>query len=125
MKTKEKILGDIKKNLLQHNSIIFVYVFGSFIEINDYNDIDIAVYSNSDNFDSLKLSCELERQLRINFDVIDLKNAPDYLIYEISKGKVLIDIDENFRIDFISAAWSRYQDIKYYRNRFLEELNYD
>ena len=125
MKVKSEIQSSIKEQLIKDDSIIFAYIFGSFVESNKYGDIDLAVYSKNKNFDTINLACKLEKLVKINIDVIDIKNAPDHLIHSISKGEIIIDKDEDFRTDFISTTWSKYQDFKYYRNRFLKELSYD
>lgn len=125
MTSKLEIKQIITMQLIKDNSIVFAYIFGSFVESYDYNDIDLAVYSENNDFDTIKLACELEKLLKINIDVIDIRKVPDNLIHSISKGEIIIDKDENFRTDFFSAAWSKYQDFKYFRNRFLKELSYD
>jgi predicted nucleotidyltransferase len=117
----KKIIRDFFQN---KEDIVFVYLFGSFVDEEKFNDIDLALYSKRKT-DTIKLAFELEKLTGIRFDIIDIKTAPDHLVHSISKGEVIIDNDEDFRIDFITTAWSRYLDFKYYRDRFLKELNYE
>lgn len=120
---KENIKKLIKDFLVNNTQIVFAYLFGSFVEEDKFNDIDIALYSAEENIDTIEIALELERFLNVTIDIINIKKAPDYLIHSISKGDVLIDNDEDLRIDFITAAWSKYLDFKYYRERYLEEIS--
>lgn len=122
---KENIKKLIQKYLNQNSDILFAYLFGSSVDENKFNDIDLAIYSKRGKIDTIKIALDLEERTNISFDIIDIKKAPDYLIHSISKGEVLIDNNEDFRIDFITSAWSRYMDFKHYRERFLEELTYN
>ncbi len=125
MKSKEEIKNIITDYLLKDQNIIFAYIFGSFVEDDNFNDIDLSIYSNAEKFDTISLAVKLERLVNIPFDVIDIKTAADHLIYCISKGEVIVNKDDDLRIDFITVAWSRYFDFKYYRDHFLKELSYN
>jgi len=120
----KKLLKTIIKKFINSNiEVEFAYLFGSFVQDESFNDIDLALYPKN-NMDNIKIAFELEKLTDLSFDVINLKKAPDHLIHSISKGEVIIENNENFRVDFITSAWSRYFDFKYYRDRYLEELNY-
>ncbi len=41
---KDDILKNIKKFLDTKEEILFAYIFGSFVEKNNFNDIDIAIF---------------------------------------------------------------------------------
>ena len=121
---KKQIKKVIEKFIESNIDIKFAYLFGSFVEEENFNDIDLALYPQQE-IDNIKIALELEKQTKISFDVIDISKAPDHLIHTISKGEVIVDYDEDFRIDFITKSWSKYFDFKYYRDRYLEELNYE
>ena len=121
---KKQIKKIIKQFINSNLEIEFAYIFGSFVEEDSFNDVDLAIYSKS-KIDSIKIAVELEELTKYSFDIIDLKSAPDHLIHTISKGELLICNNENFRVDFISKSWSKYFDFKYYRDRYLEELSYN
>lgn len=124
---KEKAIETLKI-LLDREEIVFSYVFGSFIFSSSFNDIDIAIYLKEDSpylYDrwyDIRLALKLEEKIGIPVDLIIINNAPDHLIYDISKGKVIIDKDEDLRLDFITRAWKRYFDFKVKREQFLREM---
>lgn len=121
---KKNIKKLIKEYLAKDTSLVFAYLFGSFVDEDKFKDIDLALYSNKDILQTIEISVELEKITNISFDVIDIKKAPDHLIHSISKGEVIIDNDEYLRIDIITAAWSRYFDFRYYRERFLKDISF-
>ncbi len=82
---KSSFLADISRILAGLKEINTVYIFGSFLEKEDFNDIDVALLLSEslDSYKSLKFSLkvagELERQIkpRFEFDVKILNNSPD------------------------------------------------
>ena len=98
------------------------YIFGSFLEGEEFNDIDIALLlsENLDPYKSLKFSLkvegELERQIkpRFEFDIKILNNSPVEFQFEvIKKGSVIFSRDETRRIDYEFEVISTYLDLKY------------
>ncbi len=118
----ERQIIDFLNNL---GNVKFAYLFGSFVESENYRDIDIAVYFSDDNYDTLNLAVKLENLLGVEIDLIDLKKAGDIIGFSAIHGKLIVNNDDDFRVDFIVALLARYFDIQYYRQRFLEELDYD
>ena len=126
MSLREKITEVITKYLLNKEEIIFAYIFGSFEETENYNDIDIAIYLESEfeqpqGYD-LRLAVELETKLDKKIDIIIINQASPSLIFEISKGKLLFDKDENLRTDFLTLNWKLYWDYKEKKMNLLREL---
>ena len=123
---KKEIIEKVKAIL--DREIIFCYIFGSFLNSENFNDIDIAVYLKEDSpylhdrWYDIRVALKIEREIGIPVDLIIINRAPDHLIYDISKGKVIIDKDEDLRIDFITRAWKRYFDFKVKREQFLKEM---
>ena len=126
-KGKKEVIEKLK-TLLDREEIIFAYLFGSFISSNFFNDMDIAIYLKDDSpyltdrWYDIKLSLELERYIGIPVDIIIINRAPDHLIHDISRAIVIIDKDEDFRIDFMTKAWKRNQDFRVKREQFLKEM---
>jgi predicted nucleotidyltransferase len=89
----EKFIA-IKQELQGRPEILFAYLFGSFLEEQSFHDIDVVV----------------------------LNTAPDHLVHEISKGRLVVDRDEDFRTDFIVASWKRYFDIQPKRLQALRDI---
>ncbi len=119
---KSSFLADVSRILAGLKEVNTAYIFGSFLEKEGFNDIDVALLLSEslDPYKSLKFSLkvagELERQIkpRFEFDVKMLNNSPIELQFEvIKKGHVIFSRDESSRIDYESEVISAYLDLKY------------
>ena len=130
---KDKIIKKLEKALNSHKEIIFAYIFGSFAEIENtssFNDIDIAIYIDEKNeindvFYEINLSNKLENLIKIPVDIIRLNTASDVLIYRVTKGILIKNIDDNLRINFITTSWKKYWDFQKLIKEHLLELKSD
>ena len=108
---KEHLIDGIRSFLGTRDETIFAYIFGSFVEEIESRVIDVAVYALQNNllaedgWYEIRLSIELEEKCNVPFDVIRFVSASDHLKYEISKGILLKNGNDDFRIDFISSSW--------------------
>jgi predicted nucleotidyltransferase len=46
---KKEVIKKIENFIKSHKEIIFAYIFGSFIEQETFNDVDVAIYVNENN----------------------------------------------------------------------------
>jgi uncharacterized protein len=119
---KSSFLADIVTVVARLKNVDVAYIFGSFLEGEEFNDIDIALLLSED-LDSykglkfsLKVAGELERQVkpRFEFDIKILNNAPVEFQFEvIKKGSVIFSRDETRRVDYEFEVISTYLDLKY------------
>ena len=125
---RDNITSVITQYLAARPEILFAYLFGSVVESDSFQDVDVAVYVQDalgigDSLDyALKLSVELERMLRISVDIVLMNTAPDHLIHSISKGRMLVNRDDDARVDFITSSWSRYFDIQGKRRQAIVDM---
>lgn len=119
---KNKALERIGTILVGFEDVDFAYVFGSFLERNDFNDIDVAIYLPRElaPYERFKLSQRVARVLeegiepRANFDVRILNCAPPYFQYEvIRQGTAVMERDRERRVDYEAHLISEYLDLKY------------
>jgi predicted nucleotidyltransferase len=119
---KSSFLADINRILAGLKEVNTAYIFGSFLEKEYFNDIDVALLLSEslDPYKSLKFSLkvagELERQIkpRFEFDVKILNSSPIEFQFEvIKKGQTIFSRDESSRIDYESEVISAYLDLKY------------
>lgn len=119
---KSSFLADISKIVAGLEEVDAAYIFGSFLERNEFNDIDVALLLSEglDPYKSLKFSLkvagDLERQIkpRLEFDVKILNNSPIEFQFEvIRKGCVIFSRNESRRMDYESEVTSTYLDLKY------------
>ncbi len=78
---KEKILNELKSNLLSDESIEKIIIFGSFTNSDSPNDIDVALFSNS-NEDYLTIVMRYKKLIRntnikIPVDIIPVSKKTD------------------------------------------------
>ena len=119
---KNKTLDQIGSILAGFDEIDLAYVFGSFLERDDFHDIDVASHLAEEHapYQRFKLSQRIARALeqgvnpRVDFDVRVLNSAPAYFQYEvISRGMVVLERDREARVDFEAHLISEYLDLKY------------
>lgn len=122
---KKEVMEKIESFIKSHDEIIFAYIFGSFVENETFNDIDLAIYTDENNistkeiFYAVELSNQLEKNIKIPVDVIVLNKTSDFLLHRISKGILIKNSDDNMRINFITTHWKRYWD---FRNKIYEHV---
>ena len=95
-KQKKKIKVLIKNILSDEQEIQKIIVFGSFVNSNEPNDVDIAVFQSSKEH-YLELSMKYRKLMRellntIPYDIIPLHlNATGSFLDEIEKGEIIFE----------------------------------
>lgn len=93
---KELIKSQIRKKLSKEQEVQKIVLFGSFVNSNNPNDIDIAIFQNS-NEKYLSLSLKYRKLVRdiskiLPIDVIPLKiNAKGTFLNEIESGETIYE----------------------------------
>jgi len=93
---KLSFINTIKDKLSKFSEVNKVILFGSFINSNNPNDIDIAIIQNS-NDDFLSLSLKYRKVLRelskhIPLDIVPIKeDVKGVFLEEINKGKIVYE----------------------------------
>ena len=93
---KVNFINIIKDKLSQFQEVNKIILFGSFVNSNHPNDIDIAIVQNSDE-NYLTLSLKYRKVLRelsklIPLDIIPIKqNSKGVFLEEINKGQVVYE----------------------------------
>lgn len=126
---KKKIISSLKVELSGHPEIIFAYLHGSFLEGKYFRDIDVAIFVDEEKVPKDKaLDCELALGTELHFamgyqvDIKILNYAPLGFKYYASKGKLLMNKDDELRVDFLCYVWSRYFDYAIKSKEFLLEM---
>lgn len=102
-------------------------MFGSFLDKSNFGDLDIAVYldhipENDYISTEMKLQEVLEKNASYPVDVRILNHAPPSFCYSvIKKGFVLIDNDEDKRVDFEMMTYKLYFDFLPFRKQYFKE----
>jgi hypothetical protein len=125
---KEKIIKKIENLIQGREEIIFAYIFGSFIEEESFNDIDIAIYLNENKtsskstFYEIELSNQIEKRINMSIDIIRLNFAPDSIVHRATKGLLIKNDNDNLRINYITTCWKKYWDYQKIINEYILEL---
>lgn len=134
---KKGIIDAIKDFLNKDKKVLFAYLYGSFAEGNKFNDIDLAVYFDEEQFRErseifdygLKYSFWLEDIIGNHFmiDLHPLNITPlSFRFAVITKGKLFQVKDDDKRVDFEVLTRDLYFDFQphfqyYYRTAVLGE----
>jgi predicted nucleotidyltransferase len=136
---KKNVLETIKARLTEREEILFVYILGTFLNTDDFKDIDVAVYLDDEKIKTIdafdyetELSLELENRVKpgdsfkryvpIDVKVVNLDCAPVSFRYSVSKGSLLFSRDEIAREEFLCRTWQEYFDFQYMTNTYLKEV---
>lgn len=126
MKQKVLILGEDKKRplierlaaaLQNRDEVMFAYIYGSFAEGLAFHDIDVGVYTleiteeESTNY-SLILGQMLSKELQVPVDIRVLNFAPVSFLYEVIRGNLIFERNEEIRIRVVEQTIQRYLDLK-------------
>lgn len=126
----EKVSQRFFEALNQFEPVEFAYLFGSFPQGAEFEDIDVAVYLSNPSVSPLarfKLAMEigraLERELcpRCEVDVRLLNEAPPWFQAEVlATGRLIFARSENRRNTYEAALWSRYLDDRLVREGLMK-----
>jgi len=126
---KQKIVRKLRYFLLKEKNILFAYLHGSFVDGNQFNDIDISIYLdergskkiNHADFE-ISFSLSLEKAINIPVDVKILNNSPLSFRYHATKGHLLLSRDDSTRAEFLRRTWNEYLDFLPVSKIYLEEI---
>ena len=123
----QRILDICKRILLDRDDVVFAYIHGSFLEMQNFGDIDLAVYlqayKREDCFEyEFDLEKELKKKVLYPLDIKVLNESPPSFRYSVIKnGIILVDKDEKRRVNFETMTLSQYLDFLPFRKRYLKE----
>ena len=94
---KNELKKELVSCLVPDKEIVKIVVFGSFVESENPNDMDVAVFQNSDE-GYLPLAMKYRKRIRsvskkIPIDIIPLKSQvkSDPFLFEIERGEVIYE----------------------------------
>jgi len=131
----DRIKKKLQLGLENQSQIVFGYLHGSALSIDNPRDIDLAVYLYADDFDQLNregetnlsfaipLEMDLEKLLMQKVDLQVLNRAPLSFRYRvITDGIVIVDKDSNLRSDFEYLSRVEYFDFRPRCDEYLREI---
>ena len=123
----KQIVHQLQETLRGEENIAFAYLHGSFVEKRNFADLDIAVFlhkvpESNIVFYELALEHSLGKIFPYPVEVRILNNAPPSFCYLVlKKGIILVDNNEDARVDFAVQTYRRYFDFLPFRRRYLKE----
>jgi predicted nucleotidyltransferase len=127
-KERERLITAISGALEAKESVLFAYIFGSFVSGRTFNDIDIAIFIRDTAQEhslttELTLEGELEKAFGLPVDVRIINNAPLTFVYNVLRHKiVIVERDRLFRTDYECLIFKKYADFSYLRKEYLREV---
>ncbi|MBS3994480.1 MAG: nucleotidyltransferase domain-containing protein [Alkaliphilus sp.] len=102
----------------KNNNIVFAYVFGSFVNYDKFNDIDLGIFladSRIDTLEYLNFKRELMDITSLEVDIVILNKANALIKREIFKDGVrLFSRNRELESDFIVHSLFEYEDMRKY-----------
>jgi len=124
---KLRIVEVTRDILFRKREVLFACIFGSFVEREDYQDIDVAVYLGKlQNVETLRfelfLEEELEGNLGVPFDVRVINDAPLGFVYNVLTKKILLFDRDGKLACFESLVLREYFDFRHLLEEYLREV---
>lgn len=88
---KEVVLRKLRSVLNSEEEVLLAIVFGSFVELNSYRDVDVAIYAKSKDLEYVaKLSAKLELELGVPVDVVPLDEISSKFRYNVLVNGIIV-----------------------------------
>ena len=112
---EEEKLEKLRKVLLEEGKVLLAVVFGSFVELESYRDVDVAVYSLDNSIGYLaKLDARLEEILGTPVDIVPLTELdPELQLKVLSKEVVVVEKQPGLYKALVKIA---YEDMLHRKN---------
>lgn len=90
---KGRVVSIIRGVLSREDKVLLAILFGSFIELREFRDIDLGIYALSKDLKYLtSLATELEVKLKVPVDVVPLDEVSSrFRYYILTKGRVILE----------------------------------
>jgi uncharacterized protein len=125
---KDVLVNKISAILGAKESIVFAYIFGSFVTGDEFQDLDVGIFlvgktQGPSLLVEIGIERELENSIGVPSDVRVINGAPLSFIYNILKHKiVIVDKNEVLRSDFEGFIYKKYFDLVHLKREYLREL---
>lgn len=116
-KQKEQLVRHLENILRAREEVVFAYLYGSFAENLPLHDIDVGIYVKGIEREectsySLALSQILSREVQVPVDVRVLNFAPVPFVYQVIRGALIFDRNEELRVRVVEETVRKYLDLK-------------
>jgi hypothetical protein len=124
---KDQIRDIISDTLQKDEYIYFAYIYGSFTDHSlPFNDIDLGVFFAGKNRlkmsqAAIALAVDLSKKTTFPVDVRILNNAPVSFVYNVMKGEMICERNENIRCKVMENTVRYYLDMQPVLYRAMKE----
>ncbi|MBI4240672.1 MAG: nucleotidyltransferase domain-containing protein [Candidatus Rokubacteria bacterium] len=113
---RQRIEQCLAAELASDCSVVFAYLYGSFVESQPFHDIDVGIYLQTvraERFSAtaLDLAQRLSDRARKPVDVRILNVAPVSFVYHVLRGQLVFCRDDAVLAEIMERTVSRYLDI--------------
>jgi len=113
---RDRIEQCLATELGSDHSVVFAYLYGSFVEAQPFHDIDVGVYLENVRADRLSATAldlvqRLSDRAGVPVDVRILNVAPVSFGYHVLRGQLVVCRDDAVLAEVMERTVSRYLDI--------------
>ncbi len=117
LRQREELIKRLKNGLRDREEIAFAYLYGSFAEDTPFHDIDVGIYLSGIRQEEstsygIALSQILGNEVKLPVDVRVLNFAPVSFIYQVIRGILIFDRNEELRAQVVEDTVKKYLDLK-------------
>lgn len=114
--------------LEQQEEIVFAYLYGSFVNKEQFRDIDIGIYSRSPKLITRgRMHTDLVKKTKKQVDLIYLNDLPEkhpaFAYQIVCKGELLFGKNHELQTDYKRRAFLRYFDTAPLRKQMQQAFN--
>ena len=89
---REALIEAVRRVLGRDDRILLAVIFGSFVELESFRDIDIAVYAvGMELREIFELSARLEEEVKVPVDLLLQELSPSFRHYILVNGLVVVE----------------------------------
>lgn len=126
---RNRIVVRVSEALAADDTVLFAYLFGSFLEDRPFGDVDVAVFVDASRFKEMdtmtvqfNLAHRLERVAGLPVDIVLLNQAPLGLRMIALKGRLIHSRGESQRLAFVESTSLQAMDMAYLARESLRDL---
>ncbi len=124
---KDRIRAAISDTTQKDENISFAYIYGSFTDMSlPFHDIDLGVFFAGKNLPEMSqtaiaLAVDLSKKTAFPVDVRVLNNAPVSFVYNVLKGELICERNQDIRCKVMENTVRSYLDMQPILYRAMKE----
>lgn len=115
-KQRDRVADRVRTVLERDREVAFAYLYGSFVELDAFHDVDVGVYLKTVKPEratsaGLAIAERLRDEVGFPVDVRILNGAPGSFLYHVLRGRLILSRDDALLAQVMEDTTRRYLDI--------------